>query len=159
MSWWRAHVAQDGRAVAGAVGPESLLENALILPVGVGCLLHLVLGRLRVDDAVLTNNLLAVARLVLRLLLQELLDRLLEVIVEDLPLLLLEVEAVVRCALRVGLELLHLPTDLGVRQLRLRDQVAQRLPRSVVAAGKGLLMQGRDVLDAGRQALDLLANS
>jgi len=134
------------------------LEDALVTPVGVGRLLHLLLGRVRVDDAVLTGDLLAVALLVLLLLLQEALDRVLEVGVEAVELALLEPEAAVRRALRVGLELLDLAADRRVLELRRGDLVVQRLPRRVVAARERLLVQRRDVLDARRQALDVGAD-
>jgi hypothetical protein len=99
------------------------LEDALIAPVGVGRLLHLLLGRLRVDDAVLAGDLLAEPLLVLLLLLEILLDGVLEVGVEALKLTLLEPEGAVRRALRVGLELLDLAANRRVLDLCRRYEI------------------------------------
>jgi hypothetical protein len=134
------------------------LENALIAPVGVGRLLHLLVGRFRVDDAVLAGDLLAVALLVLLLLLQKGLDRVAEVVVEVLELPLLDCKAAVRRALRVGLELLDLAADRRVLELRRRHQVVQLLPHAVIAAGESLLVQGGDVRDAHPQTVDVFAD-
>lgn len=134
------------------------LEDALVAPVGVGRLLHFLLGSVGVDDAILAGNLLAVALLILLLLAQEPLDRLLEVVVEAFELALLKAEAAVRRALRVGLELLDLAADRRVLHLCLRHQGLELPLRRAVAAGERLLVQRGNVLDVGGQTADLLAD-
>lgn len=101
-----------------SLGTYSLCEDALITPVRVRRLLHLCVGRFRVDDAVLAANSLAIPLGVVGLLPLEVLELRLELPLQRLDLRLLE--RVVAASRRIALEELDLILDLSVADLCLR---------------------------------------
>lgn len=116
----------------------SSLEYALITPIGIGGLLHLGLGGFRVDDAVLSGNLLAVPALVGGLLVPVLFQLLLEAGLELASLAVLDVVA--SRSGGIGLEKLDLVFDGSVEDLSLSDYGFEGCRRRAVRAGEGALM-------------------
>lgn len=97
----------------------SSLENALVAPISIGGLLHLGLGGFRVDDTVLSGNLLAVPALVGGLLVPVLFQLLLEAGLELAGLAVLDVVASGSGGIR--LEELDLVFNGSVEDLSLGD--------------------------------------
>lgn len=140
------------------MGTYRLLEDAFVAPVLVRSVAHLVLGRVRVDDAVLAGDLLAVALLVLLLFAHVPLQLVLELLVDRLQLALLDGEGVVLRALRVRLERAEGVANPRVGQLRVLDQVVELALRRRVGARQRPLVQRRDRLHGRRQGTDLGAH-
>lgn len=97
----------------------SLCENTFLAPISIRCFVDLSIGRLRVDDTVLTTNRLAVPLRVVRLLRLEVFKLLLESVLQRVHLVLLE--GVVRVPRRILLQEFDLILDLRVPDLCLRD--------------------------------------
>lgn len=136
----------------------SSLEDTLVAPIRIRGLVDFILGRLRIDNAILAGDLLPVPLLVLLLLLDELLDLGFILVVERLELALLEVEGAVRGALGVGLDLPDLVADARVEQLRLAYELLELSLGGPVAACEGALVELGDLADAVGEGLDLAAD-
>ena len=121
------------------------LEDALVAPVRGGGLLHLLVGGVGVDDAVLARDLLLVALAVGALLGLVLLEPVLELRLERADLRVLGDSAA--RPRRVRLQVLDLVPDPRVQDLRLRHQVLQRRRRAAVWAADCSLVQVRDLRD------------
>jgi hypothetical protein len=139
----------------------SSLENTLVTPVSVCGLLHLLLRSLRVDDAVLACNLVAVALLVVALDALVLVELRLEKGLErgKLRHLGLAGRVTVGRAGEVALEALDTVLDGRVADLGLGNEALQLLRGLAVGAAQGALVQLADVVDVIRQATDVVAQA
>jgi hypothetical protein len=102
----------------------SCLENTLIAPISLSRLLHLVLGSLRINNAILSRNLLLIPLSILPLLILILLQPILELILQTANLGILSHRAA--GPLSICLEKLDLVSDLRVEDLRLGNEVLER---------------------------------
>lgn len=135
----------------------SSLEDTFIAPVSLRCLLDLFLRGIRVDDAVLAGNLLAVLLLVVALDALVLVELRLEKGLERLQLGGLCVAGVVRGAGEVALEALDTVLDGRVADLRLGDVLLQLLVGLAVGGAERALVKLADGVNVARQAADLVA--
>lgn len=158
------HTNRRGKGVEPSLSEKgeitySCLENTLIAPVGLCGLSHLILRRFRVHDAVLSRNLLSVARLVIALNALVLVELGLEKGLERLELGLLGGARGVCCLEQVALKALDAVLDGGVADLRLRNVVLQLLVRILVSSAERALVQLSNEVNVAGQGLDVVAQA
>lgn len=127
----------------GRVTTHSSLENALVAPVRLAGLAHLLLASLGIDDAILARNLLAIPPLIPGLLRPVLIQLLPKASLELADLGVLDI--VPAGARRVRLEELNLVLDARVQHLGARDQRLERAGRGRVRRRQRPLVRGRDL--------------
>lgn len=123
LSWDRYVSREESWKEWNGHGTHCCLEDTLVAPVGLRSFLHFRLCRFRVDDSVLSRNLLPIALLVVCLLNPVLLQLLREARLQLSHLRVLDI--VVLASRRICLEELDLVLDRGVQDLRLRDHGLQ----------------------------------
>lgn len=131
----------------------SSLENALVTPISIGGLLHLSLGGFRVDDTVLSGNLLTVPALVGGLLVPVLFQLLLEAGLELAGLTVLDVVASGSGGIR--LEELDLVLDRSVKNLSLSNYGFESCRRRAVRAGESALMSRSNLANVRGESADI----
>lgn len=110
---------------------------------------------LRIDDAVLSRNLVTVSLSVRDLFLLVILQTLLKLGLQVLRLPRLHTLGAILRFGSIALEILDLVPDLGVLELRLGDQVLELLRGAAIGRGQGPLVQRGDLLDVRAQGSDL----
>lgn len=135
----------------------SCLENTLVVPIGLCGLMHLILRRIRVHDAVLSRDLFPVALLVVALNALILVELRLEKCLERLQLGLLGGARGICCLEEIALQALDTVLDGGVTDLRLCHIVLKLLGCVRVSGAESALMELADVVDLRGQRLDVVA--
>lgn len=153
-AWWPLRVESS---TEGRTSTYRRLENTLIAPVGLGGLLDLLLRGVRVDDAVLAGNLLAVLLAVLALDALVRVELRLEKGAERLQLGLLGLAGGVVGAGEVALEALDAVLDGRVADLGLGDVLLELLVGLRVGGAERALVQLADGANVVGQAVDVVA--
>jgi hypothetical protein len=137
----------------------SSLENTLIAPIGFRGLLNFGLRGIRVHDAILAGNLIAIALSVVALDALVLVELGLEECLERLELGVLRVAGRVGRLGEVALEALDTIFDGGITDLCLGDVLLELVLGGAIGAAQGALVELADEIDVGSQGLDVVAQT